>query len=404
MQIKPGSALVDVPYDGVDHDCDDANDFDADGDGFMPPGMEADYEVYVARYWPGEAPPFPVPAERAFEDCLDVVHPSIVNLSDGVVADPAHVHPDTIGFPAQEQPYDGIDSDCEGDNDFDADGDAFMPADVEVAWQAYIDAYGFTPSEVAAWASVNPDAGLIEPATGDCDDLAPARWPGALEVLGDGVDQDCDGAPDSAPFGFSDFLWTSPTNPEVGRVDDQFLVLVGAAEAQLRSAGVQIGVGLPFELSEARGAAEISATVLPAWKGNPVTELQGVIDAAPDPLPVDLDSDGIPDPTLYVATTYANAFQTWVYLSGVGRRSASDVLLPPAQALANVSRPAWCRRRSIARELPWRTGASDAAARAQLRVPALWSLPELPGHVWPDSALVPQTQSRFDAGRSACPR
>ncbi len=57
--------------------------------------------------------------------------------------------------------YDGIDSDCAGDSDYDQDGDGFDS-----------DAYG----------------GL------DCDDTSRRIRPSALDVPGDGVDGDCDGA------------------------------------------------------------------------------------------------------------------------------------------------------------------------------------------------------------------
>lgn len=38
-------------------------------------------------------------------------------------------------------------------------------------------------------------------ADGDCDDQDPNRNPGALDTLGNGIDEDCNGAPDDAPVG-----------------------------------------------------------------------------------------------------------------------------------------------------------------------------------------------------------
>ncbi len=61
---------------------------------------------------------------------------------------------------AAEVWYDGVDSDCDGGDDFDADGDG-----------AGSDAFGGA----------------------DCDDADPAVGPAATETPGDGVDQDCDG-------------------------------------------------------------------------------------------------------------------------------------------------------------------------------------------------------------------
>ncbi len=67
-------------------------------------------------------------------------------------------------FPgADDAWYDGVDSDCAGNDDHDADGD-FSPA---------------------------PD---------DCNDEDPAVLPGALETYGDALDADCDGDPDGAGF------------------------------------------------------------------------------------------------------------------------------------------------------------------------------------------------------------
>lgn len=71
--------------------------------------------------------------------------------------DPA-VHPT-----AEEDFYDGVDADCDGASDDDADGDGF-------------------------------DA--LARGGDDCDDTDPAVNPDAEEVLGDGVDADCDGESD----------------------------------------------------------------------------------------------------------------------------------------------------------------------------------------------------------------
>ncbi len=59
---------------------------------------------------------------------------------------------------AAEVWYDGVDQDCAGDDDFDQDGDHFVS-----------EAYGGT----------------------DCDDTDPLTWPDAPEIWGDGIDQDC---------------------------------------------------------------------------------------------------------------------------------------------------------------------------------------------------------------------
>lgn len=70
----------------------------------------------------------------------------------------ASIHPG-----AEETWYDGVDSNCDGADDFDADGDG-----------AIATAFG----------------------GGDCDDVDPARYAGAPRVCGNGVDDDCDLMPD----------------------------------------------------------------------------------------------------------------------------------------------------------------------------------------------------------------
>ncbi|MCJ7489429.1 MAG: putative metal-binding motif-containing protein, partial [Thermoplasmata archaeon] len=66
--------------------------------------------------------------------------------------------------------YDGVDQDCDGLNDFDADMDGYVD-------EAY-------PAE----------AGGSAPGLGDCNDNAAAIYPGAPEIPGDGIDQNCDGS------------------------------------------------------------------------------------------------------------------------------------------------------------------------------------------------------------------
>ncbi len=117
----PGA--LDVCYDGIDHDCDGYDDFDCDRDGYA----SADYaDVYV-----GDLPA---------TDCDD---------------DDPDIRPG-----ATEIPYDGIDQDCDGIDLCDVDGDGF-------------------------------DALVC--GGDDCDDEDPDIYPGADETANDGVDQDCDG-------------------------------------------------------------------------------------------------------------------------------------------------------------------------------------------------------------------
>jgi hypothetical protein len=110
-------------YDGVDANCDGVNDFDQDGDGFETVAWNVD-------------------PDAGGGDCQDV--------------DP------TINPAAVDTPYDGTDSDCDGRDDFDQDGDGYGSA-----------TYGGS----------------------DCDDALASVNPGSPESW-DGVDENCDGVID----------------------------------------------------------------------------------------------------------------------------------------------------------------------------------------------------------------
>jgi MYXO-CTERM domain-containing protein len=141
-----------VWYDGVDQDCDGADD-DQDGDG-------------VARA----------------DDCDDTV---------------ATTRPG-----AEDAPYDGLDADCAGDSDSDADhdghdsetygGDDCDDADATVFPGAMDEPYDGLINDCDA-ADENDLDGDGADLAEDCDDANSAIGPDAEEVWYDGIDQDCDG-------------------------------------------------------------------------------------------------------------------------------------------------------------------------------------------------------------------
>ena len=217
--VYPGSTAVDEPYDGVDQACAGGNDYDPDGDGRLTPGYNADAATYASRYgydltWIADA------------DCMDIgdtfpegpANPALAARTfrrvpgDGTCASDARS--------CEETWYDGYDDACDDiaggravRNDFDQDGDGFLrrtsdPAADRAQFIAYVKrhqqftntrgvkpfaaafnaTYGTTDAAIGAW---------FDARSNDCDDLDPAINPNAIERLGDGVDRDCDGDPDT---------------------------------------------------------------------------------------------------------------------------------------------------------------------------------------------------------------
>ncbi|MEQ1566163.1 MAG: MopE-related protein [Myxococcota bacterium] len=332
--VHPENALADVPYDGIDRDCDLLNDFDADGDCFMPPLAGQQYDEYVARYFGADPVPFCVDPELPFGDCVDQPDADLQAVMSAAGLQPAEVYPSTTANPNVEAPYDGVDQDCGRDNDFDADDDGFVTSQAELdAMNAYATLWGYE-ADVPTWVSGNPDAGITTVAVGDCDDTRFDTWPGALEVLGDGFDQDCAGDPDAAVFGFGDnagdFDWTNPTNPEITRLGDVFLVMVGAESGSIPGTVQEFGISFPFSLGRARGGATPDERTYPYWKSPFATlTMQGLLDIALDPLPTDEDADGIPDPVVHTASNTDSTiiFYTYLNLNGIVLQTNSDLLL-----------------------------------------------------------------------------
>jgi hypothetical protein len=94
------------------------------------------------------------------QDGFDTIEAGGVDCDD----DDANINPDAI-----DEWYDGVDSDCAGDDDYDQDGDGF---------------------QTTVW---NEDSTL---GGGDCQDNNPNMYPGASDEWYDGVDSNCDGVDD----------------------------------------------------------------------------------------------------------------------------------------------------------------------------------------------------------------
>lgn len=210
-------AAGEVPYDGVDRDCDGANDFDTDGDGYHLAGLDAEFQQFLDTFHPDTAatggPTTWGPAAGTTSqpgDCMDA--PSTI---PGLTAlDPAAVNPG-----AADAWYDAIDSDCDGQNDFDQDGDGRIPWEHALAAEAFVQAW----SVGAGPATVSP--GPIVGA--DCDDTDPLVP--ALELLFDAADDDgCGDGTNATPFAFDQGAWDDPVAPRVVRAADRYVVAAHA--------------------------------------------------------------------------------------------------------------------------------------------------------------------------------
>jgi uncharacterized protein (TIGR03382 family) len=146
---------VETWYDGVDGDCDGADDYDQDADG-SPYGT----------------------------DCDDTDASAVPGGADAW--------------------YDGVDGDCDGASDYDADADGY---DADTYGGADCDDTDPTvnPGATEVWYDdVDQDCdgndadqdGDTYPFGEDCDDEDAAVYPGAGGVAGDGLDSDCDGSDD----------------------------------------------------------------------------------------------------------------------------------------------------------------------------------------------------------------
>lgn len=114
---------------------------------------------------------------------------------------------DTVYPGATDTWYDDVDSDCAGDNDFDADGDGYASAaedrgrdcddtDAEVypdAEDVWYDGVDSNCDEVNDYDADGDGFESAEYGGDDCDDTDTAFNPGADDTLNDGIDNNCDG-------------------------------------------------------------------------------------------------------------------------------------------------------------------------------------------------------------------
>ncbi|PIV81671.1 hypothetical protein COW53_03045, partial [bacterium CG17_big_fil_post_rev_8_21_14_2_50_64_8] len=140
-QVYPGA--TEIPGDGIDSDCDmtELCFADQDDDGWTTAGTVQSPDMSCS----GSGESWTMSSPLDCDDTMPSVNPSAVEVW-----------------------YDSIDSDCDGANDFDMDHDGYVAEGYDA----------FT--------------GGTAPGTGDCDDTEPSIHPGAVEICGDQIDNNCD--------------------------------------------------------------------------------------------------------------------------------------------------------------------------------------------------------------------
>jgi len=188
----------DADLDGVDScggDCDDGspavfpgahescNGIDDNCAGGIDDGVK-DLEWYVDVDQDGYGDP-----ASLLVSCMDLSATHILDGTDCDDLDAAMNHDDVD--------FDGLDS-CDGDCD-----DLDAAAQFEQNWLTDADGDGFGAGAVVAFACNAPGADTAPESAGlDCDDSLDTIHPGAVEICGDGIDDDCNGSDKSCgPIG-----------------------------------------------------------------------------------------------------------------------------------------------------------------------------------------------------------
>jgi MYXO-CTERM domain-containing protein len=212
--ISPGT--TEIPYDGIDQDCDGADLTDIDGDGFNGPTTDC---------WDTNADVNPNATEVA--DGIDNDCDGLVDEGTDAYDDDGDGYSENGGdcddrdanvSPSGTEIINGIDDDCdglmdEGTDAYDDDGDGFTelqgdcndgdedvnPDEVEKPTnQIDDDCDGITD----LGESDEDGDGYAEDA-GDCDDTNADIGPG-VEEAADGIDNDCDGLMDEGTTAYDD--------------------------------------------------------------------------------------------------------------------------------------------------------------------------------------------------------
>jgi hypothetical protein len=151
--IWPGAEEL---CDGLDNDC----------DGSADEGTPADSSTW---YLDADSDGFGNPAST-----MRACHPSTGYVADGTDCDDSH----SSAYPGGSEICDGLDNDCNGVAD-------------DITWYADADGDGYGDDTHSA-VTCSPAAGWVTTG-GDCDEDDATINPGADEICGDDIDNNCDG-------------------------------------------------------------------------------------------------------------------------------------------------------------------------------------------------------------------
>ena len=200
----------DTWYDGIDSNCDGADDYDQDGDG----EASNDYDGSDCNDLDSTI------SSGATEIWYDDIDQNCDGLSDfdqdgdgedsidygGVDCDDIDA---TVNTVATEVWYDGVDQNCDGLNDYDQDGDGEDTNDHggtdcddidrtinSVATEVWYDGVDQDCNGLSDYDQDGDGEDSVDYGGTDCEDLDSTINSGATEVWYDGVDQNCDGLSD----------------------------------------------------------------------------------------------------------------------------------------------------------------------------------------------------------------